>query len=315
MDTLEALPKGMQIQEKPMKRSSKRTDAVTKVTKLILKPRNHIQSPKTKLVATSYTSKTFSDDRLLLQNAESFCIKKYDRRKSPVKNICRSTSMANNKSSNVHQISTDLKTEEDGKKNTDNMTGENNQSIIDAIEFRYEQKSILMTKELNKDSRVFTRTSQNRTNEKYDAMFKSSPPVKSAKPSVINTLKCQKKTYDPIKARRYMREQQIKRKEILMDKILEKERKNEIRQRLINLQKNSMEIVGKNVERARIGPAGTGSKLSRNVEYGPGLLFLFIIIFSVNKYCTLYSCILNISITLSHFRCYAGAKKASEQRK
>lgn len=59
------------------------------------------------------------------------------------------------------------------------------------------------------------------------------------------------KSYDPVKARIFIKRQQIKRKEELAKQADAQVDKEEIKKRLMNLQKNSLKIVEKNVKRAR----------------------------------------------------------------
>lgn len=73
-------------------------------------------------------------------------------------------------------------------------------------------------------------------------MLNSSPP---------SQVKCKRKSYDPIKARQFIRQQQDKRKEIEKEKAKGVQRKVEIRERLDKLRKNSLKIIGENVKRAK----------------------------------------------------------------
>lgn len=59
------------------------------------------------------------------------------------------------------------------------------------------------------------------------------------------------KSYDPVKARVFIKRQQIKRKEALAKQMEGQVERTEIKKRLLNLQKNSLKIVEKNVKRAR----------------------------------------------------------------
>lgn len=65
--------------------------------------------------------------------------------------------------------------------------------------------------------------------------------------------KCKRKSYDPIKARQYIRQQQEKWKEEEKEKAKGALRKKEIRERLDVLRRNSLKIVGENVKRAKKG--------------------------------------------------------------
>lgn len=63
--------------------------------------------------------------------------------------------------------------------------------------------------------------------------------------------KCKRKSYDPIKARQFIREQQEKRKLSAQEKAKATANQEEIKKRLDNLRRNSLKIVNKNVSRAR----------------------------------------------------------------
>lgn len=78
--------------------------------------------------------------------------------------------------------------------------------------------------------------------------------------------KCKRKSYDPIKARQFIREQQERRKLSAMEKAKASMNQEEIKKRLDNLRKNSLKIVNKNVKRARSGAPAIGGGPSRNAE-------------------------------------------------
>ncbi|XP_055300626.1 uncharacterized protein LOC129567583 isoform X2 [Sitodiplosis mosellana] len=66
-----------------------------------------------------------------------------------------------------------------------------------------------------------------------------------------NEVKSKPKSYDPIKARQFIRMQKEKRKEIEKEKSKTPATKEEIKQRLSALRSNTLKIVGKNVQKAR----------------------------------------------------------------
>ena len=70
--------------------------------------------------------------------------------------------------------------------------------------------------------------------------------------------KCKEKSYYPIKARQFIREQQEKRKEQTKEAARGQIQKDEIKKRLAALQKNSLKIVGANIKRARKKSIGDG---------------------------------------------------------
>lgn len=257
--------------KKRIKRSST-TTTVTKVTKLVLKPRINRQSP-TKLFATRYTSKIITDEKVKLQNSDSVRIRKYDICSSAKK--CPSTAISakmvnrprnsstfqKRESIAVMNISSEETQQDMLTDNHSNLLNENQENIptstseknrtfnLDSIEVHYGLTTgkIVMT---NDKSKMPINSTPKESSNKTTAVTRAIPTRLSKTSSPACAVR-KHKSYDPVKARSFMREQQLKRKEALLNKPSDQQQKNEIRQRLINLQKNSMKIVGKNLERAR----------------------------------------------------------------
>lgn len=76
--------------------------------------------------------------------------------------------------------------------------------------------------------------------------------------------KCKQKSYDPARARQFIREQQEKRKLSAMKKAKAGESQDEIKKRLDILRRNSLKILNKNVKRARCsGPTAESTKTTK----------------------------------------------------
>lgn len=99
-----------------------------------------------------------------------------------------------------------------------------------------------------------------------------------------NDVKCKQKSYDPIKARQFIRTQREKWKEAEKpEKIKSPATKEGIKQRLSALRKNSLKIVEKNVQKARtnIKPTSTKKFTPKNIPGNSFISMIFVMSFQL----------------------------------
>lgn len=97
-------------------------------------------------------------------------------------------------------------------------------------------------------------------------------PKKQTKPHMLATVdksaeKCKQKSYDPVKARQFIRQQQEKRKLDAKEMAKASANQDEIKKRLDVLRRNSLKILNKNVKRARSSVPSIADVKTTKVEH------------------------------------------------
>lgn len=236
--------------------SKTKTIAVSKMTKLILKPSPPPKNP----TASKVTIKKYITKPVTATTSRSSFVSRETTFR--VRNILKTstkqhTAQASNAidaidsdTDNVIQIKS---TENERKQSQQPLVVEPNESgqklfNSNTFEFPILQE---ITSTINNCSAV--------TNRGESDLEKNKSPRKVSKEPNENIQKCQSKSYDPIKARQFIRTQKEKRKEAAQDKSNAPIDKEEIKRRLSALHKNSLQIVGKNVKRVRENSADRGT--------------------------------------------------------
>lgn len=250
-------------------RTKATTTTVTKITKLVLKPK---AEPKSRLTLT--TTQHFSRQTATSSSmkAHSNLDKTYriQNINAPSKRL--STDSAKRGAGNWfknHYIqqktkiaSKENKSFESNKREITHTTNTN----IQLSDSKTLNKGVL---EEITSTVVNTSPSEQRSVRNSMAFEIQNTPKKRIKPVVAvateeSKEKCKRKSYDPIRARQFIREQQEKRKLSAMEKAKESINQEEIKRRLDNLRKNSLKIVNKNVKRARSSAPALEGGQSRN---------------------------------------------------
>lgn len=278
------------------KKSPIKSTTVTKVTKLILKPKAEGETLKTKLIATKYSSRTTSGNKFVMKNEESFRVRKYGKRSPEMKKLTANKSMAKvklatslNRANNTNEISAIVtKTMSAADTNEDNNVAQpstttneidlGKASSIHGIEISaIEHNPIINFNSIQARINTAINSCANDVEAKRPSVSATSTPLKSNARKVLSkclsprvpssssapcTPKNKRKSYDPEKARSFIKEQQNRRKEALSDRFSSQLQKDAIKKRLMNLQKNSLKIVGNNVKRARTKSSDAPAKSS-----------------------------------------------------
>lgn len=230
------------------------TASVSKITKLVLKPRAISKN----LLTTKMASKKYLTKPVSIKSRSTVISHEATFR---VENISKSPS---NKRRNAENALIEQKSVPNKKMLiADNDIHRNSKNNIDETQLPLDmvQSSNItflnMTKTVESPilqeitSTVVNCTTSEVSSIKIDCASKSKiSPGKTIKIDE-NSQKFKLKSYDPIKARQFIRSQREKRKETEKEKSKAPSSKEEIKRRLSVLQKNSLKIVGKNVQKAR----------------------------------------------------------------
>lgn len=235
-----------------IKHKTKSTTATaTKITRLILKPKPKPVTSKSsltsKVTSTKYITKpvTIKSRSTMISHASTFRIQNI-KKTSPserqhVKNefngqISQQQLILNGNNSKLNQSFEMVHSERNTNITSLNVTQIVNSPILQEITSNIVNESNLLKSSVNE---LEPNVSENVKNSK-----------KITKHSENDT-KIKPKSYDPIKARQFIRMQKEKRKEIEMEKSKIPATKEEIKQRLNALRTNTLKIVEKNVEKVR----------------------------------------------------------------
>lgn len=230
----------------------KTTTTVTKITKLILKPKIETKSKFT-FATSKYNSKTsLAKDAKV--SKPTYNVSALARRSIDL-NGQRKTAIGNKKTKRSPPKSMALKLlpKENRISSTKDAKIEQHQCSIMNLPKTVENPILqeITSAIINTSSHVPPDTkTPNKFSQKSTAFeIQHSPASKSMSKECFE--KCTLKSYDPIKARQFMRTQQKKRQEETKEKSKAIANKEEIKKRLENLQKNTRKIVGKNIKRAQ----------------------------------------------------------------
>lgn len=239
------------------------TATVSKITKLVLKPRS--TTPKSSLITKKYTTKpvTIKSRSTMISHESTFRIRNI--KKSPP-NKRHATKNTTEISVQSEQISRQLvvnaenfhvnqviepnetfqmeKSEQNSNITSLNGTKPVHNSILQEITSAVINTSNVVKSPLNDVQSKFV---------KKNVKENQKSPGKS-ETHCENDIDCKRKSYDPIKARQFIQKQREKWKEAeKMDKPNAKApaNKEEIKQRLSALRKSTLKIVEKNVQKAR----------------------------------------------------------------
>lgn len=226
------------------------TTTVTKITKLVLKPKAEQKSRFTltttqhfsKQTATSSSMKPASnlDSTYRIQNTNK---------------VRRAATVDVGKRIGGNLIQNDVKTKP-------KIALKENKSI-ESKKSTAEGMQVKPTKTQNNGildeitSAVVNASSTKLTSARNSMAFEIQNTPKNRVKSVVRgtvekaSEKCRRKSYDPIKARQFIREQQEKRKLNALEKAKAAVNQEEIKKRLDNLRRNTLKIVNKNVKRVR----------------------------------------------------------------
>lgn len=233
------------------------TASVSKITKLVLKPRAISKNLlTTKMASKKYLTKPVSikSRSTVISHEATFRVENHQTNgsKSPSnKRRNAENALIEHKSvPNKKMLIADNDIHRNSKDNTDEM-----QQPLDMVQSS-NITFLNMTKTVeNPILQEITSTVVNCTSEVSSIKIDCASKIKIS-PGKTNKLdensqKCKLKSYDPIKARQFIRSQREKRKETEKERSNELTSKEEIKRRLSALQRNSLKIVGKNVQKAR----------------------------------------------------------------
>lgn len=228
--------------------SKTKTIAVTKMTKLVLKPPSQPKIPSAgKVTIKKYITKpvTTIKSRSTLSVSHSAAYRVRDISKVAVDQKRPNAQPTNARnighSDNAVLIKSTENANEESQQPFDMGHGDGGKPVVNTSTF-----DIPILQEIT-STVVNCSTAQKVSGTELDD--KISP--KKCKESSENEQKSKLKAYDPFKARQFIQKQKEKRKELAQDKSKIPISKQEIKQRLSALHKNSLQILGKNVKRAR----------------------------------------------------------------
>lgn len=227
------------------------TTTVTKITKLVLKPRAEPKSRFT-LTTTQHFSRqtaTSSSMKTSPNPDKTYRVRNINAMKRVSTDLTK-RSLAQKAIKNKPEISS--------KENESTESKKQEVVVKSNAEIQLNQTKTLNNGILEEITSAVVNTSQtNPTSARNSMAFEiQNTPKKRNKPSATATTekspeKCKRKSYDPIKARQFIREQQEKRKLSALEKAKASVNQEEIKKRLDNLRRNSLKIVNKNVKKAR----------------------------------------------------------------
>lgn len=214
------------------------TATATKITKLVLKPKP--TAPKSsltsKVTTKKYTTKpvTIKSRSTMISHESTFRIQSI-KKTSPIKRQSDQNEVIMVKN---EQISQQL------------VVNGNNSKINETLTLNQPFETV------DSEKNITPVNANNITNnpilqEITQAVVNGTHLVKSPKKHCKNDAECKSKFYDPIKARQFINKQKEQRKQAEKEKANAPVSKEEIKQRLSALRKNTLAIVGKNVQKAR----------------------------------------------------------------
>lgn len=234
--------------------SKTQTIAVSKMTKLILKPSPLPKNPSAgKVTIKKYITKPVTANKsrsTLVSHQTTFRVQNILKTATNQQHTAQASNVDAIDSDNVIQIES---TENERQPSQQPLAVEHNESGKNLLNSNTFEIPILqeITSTINNCLAV--------TNRSESDLGNSKSPRKSSKEPNENIQKCQLKSYDPIEARQFIRTQKEKRKEAAQDKSNAPLSKEEIKRRLSALHKNTLQIVSKNVKRARENSTDRGS--------------------------------------------------------
>lgn len=255
------------------------TATVSKITKLVLKPKPI--PPKSSLASTVTTKKyitkpvTIKSRSTMISHESTFRIKSIN--KTPpnkkqneenalisVKNKQYSRQLIVNRcDSDSHQVAGQNKSFE--MEHSANITSLNVTHIVDGPILQEITSTVVNGTNCVKNSvNDFDKKSTKNAKENVNSPKKYGTHCD-------NDIECKPRSYDPIKAKQLIRMQKEKRKETEQKESKAPATKEEIKQRLNALRKNTLKIVEKNLQKARksnIKPASTKTFTSTTMKFG-----------------------------------------------
>lgn len=235
------------------------TTTVTKITKLVLKPRAEQKSRFTLTTTQHFSRQTAMSTT---KSAAPDMDKTYR-----IRNINATTRVACGASTATGRIT--IRNGIDGKPK---IEAKENKTIAAS-------KREMVTQTVNNGileeitAAVVNTGPTKHTSARHSTAFEiRNTPKKQNKPPMLidatkSAEKSKRKSYDPVKARQFIREQQEKRKLCALERSKASVNQEEIKKRLANLRTNSLKIVNKNVKRVRnSAPASDIRKICEKVD-------------------------------------------------
>lgn len=262
-------------------RAKSTTATVSKITKLVLKPKPTTpkKSLTSKITTKKYTTKpvtTIKSRSTVISHESTFRVRNIKKSPPNKRQITEHAEISVKSEQISHQISVNTKgfnakkvvqsnkplemehSEQSANLTSFNVTKTVNSPVLKEITSAVVNGSNVMKSATNNFN--FNVSENVKENEKS--------PQKIVKHSE-NDVKCKQKSYDPIKARQFIRTQREKWKEAeKTEKTKSPATKEDIKQRLSALRKNSLKIVEKNVQKARtsIKPTSTKKFAPKKIE-------------------------------------------------
>lgn len=238
-----------------IKTKSTRTATVSKITKLVLKPKPTISksSLAPKVTTKQYITKpvTIKSRSTMISHQSTYRVRNIQ--KSPLKNRqSQENAVISVKNEHISRQFIINRSDIDANQTYDkpfemvhsehsaNITSLKviNSPILQEITSAVVNGSNLVKNSVNDiDAKISQNIKENNT--------------KKTETHCENVIDCKPRSYDPIKARQFIRMQKEKQKEIDMNETKAPATKEEIKERLNALRKNTLKIVEKNVRKAR----------------------------------------------------------------